>query len=418
MALVDVAGQAHDRTARVRTPVGGEQARERRDEVDAAVVLDGGRQFTDVGGFDDHPQVVAQPLHERARHGDRALERVNGRLVADLVGDCREEAVVGEDGLGAGVHEHEASGAVGVFGHALLEARLAEGRGLLVAQDARDGRVDEEAVLAPVAVDLGGGLDLGEHRHGDAEDPAHVLAPGEGADVHEHGARGVRDVRAVDAAVDAPRHVPQDPGVRVAEQQIAGLGALARPFDVVQDPLDLGAGEVGGQPQAADLAEAVRPLVAPELLDHLRGAHVLPDDRVVDGLSGVLVPHDGGLALVGDADGGQLVAVDLRLAQGLGDDRARGVPDLEGVVLDPPRVGEDLGELLLADGDDLAGVVEDDGAGGGRALVDGQNEFLFGHGRVSLLSLRCGRTQARPEAKTITVAMIAPTIGPTTGTQE
>jgi hypothetical protein len=47
------------------------------------------------------------------------------------------------------------------------------------------------------------------------------------------------------------------------------------------------------------------------------GAGVLPDDRVVDRLAGELVPHHGGLALVGDADGGDLMAVDVGLGQGL-----------------------------------------------------------------------------------------------------
>ncbi len=50
VALVDVAGQAHDRTAGVRAPVRGEQAGERRHEVHAAVVLDLAGQLADVRG--------------------------------------------------------------------------------------------------------------------------------------------------------------------------------------------------------------------------------------------------------------------------------------------------------------------------------------------------------------------------------
>ena len=181
------------------------------------------------------------------------------------------------------------------------------------------------------------------------------------------------------AAVDAARQVPQDPAVGVAEEQVAGLGALTSTLDVVENPLDLGAGEVGGQTEATDLAEAVRPLVTLELLDDVGGAHVLPDDRVIDGLAGVLIPHDGGLTLVGDTDGGKVVAVDLRLLQSLGDDGASGLPDFYGVVLHPARVREDLGEFLLSDGDDLAGVVEDDRTGRGGALIDGENELFGGH---------------------------------------
>ena len=40
--------------------------------------------------------------------------------------------------LWPGVHQHEAAGTVGRFGHARLEARLAEKRGLLVARHAAD----------------------------------------------------------------------------------------------------------------------------------------------------------------------------------------------------------------------------------------------------------------------------------------
>ena len=49
------------------------------------------------------------------------------------------------------------------------------------------------------------------------------------------------------AAVRAPRHIPDDPRVHVAHQQFAGLGARPRALDVVEDPLDLGPGEVGGK---------------------------------------------------------------------------------------------------------------------------------------------------------------------------
>src|SRR5207244_11465518 len=45
------------------------------------------------------------------------------------------------------------------------------------------------------------------------------------------------------------------------------------------------------------------------------GAAILPDDGVVDRLAGRAVPHDRGLALVGDADGGDV----LRRKPGLRD---------------------------------------------------------------------------------------------------
>ena len=68
--------------------------------------------------------------------------------------------------------------------------------------------------------------------------------------IHQQGAGRVGRVRDVHAAVRAAGHVPQQPGVHVAEQQLAGLGPLARALDVVEDPADLRAREVRRERQA------------------------------------------------------------------------------------------------------------------------------------------------------------------------
>jgi hypothetical protein len=47
-------------------------------------------------------------------------------------------------------------------------------------------------------------------------------------------------------------------------------------------------------------------------------------------------------------------------------------------VFDPARFGEDLGEFFLGDGYDVGPVVENDGPGACRALVEGQHVF-FAH---------------------------------------
>ena len=83
-----------------------------------------------------------------------------------------------------------------------------------------------------------------------------------------------------------------------------------------------------------------------ELLCERRGAAVLPDDGVVDGLAGVAVPDDGGLALVGDAERGDVARANASLAEDLdGGAELRG-QDLEGIVLDPAAVGIDLRKLV------------------------------------------------------------------------
>src|SRR5699024_1578288 len=103
----------------------------------------------------------------------------------------------------------------------------------------------------------------------------------------------------------------------------------------------------------------------------------LPDDGVVDGLTGVLVPHHGRLALVGDAHGGQVAAVDIGTGECPAGHFAGIAPDLHGIVLHPAGLGQDLLVLDLAGVDDLTAVVEDDRPGAGRALVDG--EYVVRH---------------------------------------
>ena len=88
------------------------------------------------------------------------------------------------------------------------------------------------------------------------------------------------------------------------------------------------------------------------------------------GSPGGAVPDDRRLALVGDADGGDVVGE-------LGS--CRGPPSMTScvrsqismrVVLDPPGLRIDLLVLLLIDRDDLPAVVEDHEPGAGRSLVD------------------------------------------------
>ncbi len=181
-------------------------------------------------------------------------------------------------------------------------------------------------------------------------------------------------------------HLPDQPAVDGAEQQLATASAFAAAFDVIENPLDLGAGEVGVDHQSGGLADVVFHAVALELVADRRALAALPDDGVVDRTAGYLVPDDGGLALVGDADGGHLLVGDAGLGQGFDEHAALGRPDFHGVMLDPARLRVDLRELALGDGHHVGVAVQHDGAGTGGALVEGDDELLVlvAHGDVSL----------------------------------
>ncbi len=163
----------------------------------------------------------------------------------------------------------------------------------------------------------------------------------------------------MDAAVGATGQVPQQPAVGVAEHGVALLGGLADPVDVLQDPLDLAGGEVGRGGQPGLLPDHVALALALELGGDAVGPGVLPDDGVVVGPSGALVPDDRGLALVGDAESGQVAAGQAGPVEGGLDDRGRALPDLHRVVLHPAGLREDLLVLQLVLALLVPSVVED-----------------------------------------------------------
>jgi hypothetical protein len=116
----------------------------------------------------------------------------------------------------------------------------------------------------------------------------------------------------------------------------------------------------------------------------LGGAAVLPDDGAGTGDAGASVPRDDRLALVGDTDRSDRPA-ELRVQ--LGEHRARGVPDLRRVVLDPAGLGEVLGELAVGPAHRPAVAVDRERSDAGGAGVDRDDDGLVcsiaRHGRTT-----------------------------------
>ncbi|MCY1225290.1 hypothetical protein D9M72_374800 [compost metagenome] len=163
MVLVHEAGQANDRAAGIGPPVRREEAGERRHDVDAAVVLDRGRERLHLRGAADQAEVVPQPLDQGSGDGDRAFQRVVRSSVPQLVAHGGQQAVLGVDNFLAGVEDQEAARSVRVLGFAGIKCRLAERGCLLVAEDAGNRHFPEQLGGVDGAVDLGGRLDGGHH---------------------------------------------------------------------------------------------------------------------------------------------------------------------------------------------------------------------------------------------------------------
>ena len=177
-------------------------------------------------------------------------------------------------------------------------------------------------------------------QRGDIELLEDVVVPLQGVDVEEHGTRGVGVVGHVDLAA---RQLPDEPRLDRAEQQLAALCALTGAGDIFEQPVDLCAGEVGVDDEAGLGAEGIGQALGLERVAVFARPAALPDDGVVDGLTGDLIPDDRGLALVGDADGGDIGGSCADLLHGLDSYAKLRGPDLICVVLDPAGFRKVLG---------------------------------------------------------------------------
>ena len=192
-------------------------------------------------------------------------------------------------------------------------------------------------------------------------------------DVEEQGARGVGRVGDVRAPA---RELPGQPAVDGAESQFAAFGPGAGAGDVIEQPLELGAGKIGIDDEAGALAKQVGEASRCQFVAQAGSAPVLPDDGAVQRLAAGAVPEDRRLALVGDADGGDLCCRNAVVAQHCTGDGKLRLPDFIGIVFDPAGLRVMLGDFLLRDAMSAALTVEQDGAGAGGALVECENELV------------------------------------------
>mmetsp|Transcript_14704 Transcript_14704/g.43148 ORF Transcript_14704/g.43148 Transcript_14704/m.43148 type:complete len:361 (+) Transcript_14704:742-1824(+) len=357
-------GHSADDPARVRSPVGREKSSEGGNEEEVAAVLHAPRHRLGLPRVLDEPQVVPHPLDERACVRDAALEAIDGlSSPASLPPNGGEQPVPRGHRPRPGIHHDEGARAVGALRLPHLEAYLAKRRGLLIPEDARDGHASKGRDHA--AVHGGhvrrGGHDLREHARGDLKGLEQVAVPLEGLDVHKERAARVGHVSQVLAAA---RELPNKPSVHGAEDGAALAGGGARARHVLKYPDDLGGREVGHDGEARVAPQAV---LAPRRLGrntvrNLLGARAVPDDSVAQWLPRLLVPDDGGLPLVGDANGTHLRRVNAghSFRYHLG----RPLPDLERVVLHPAGLGVVLLVLALGARDNVSVVIEEHESGG------------------------------------------------------
>ena len=125
--------------------------------------------------------------------------------------------------------------------------------------------------------------------------------------------------------------------------------------------LDLGAGEVGVEDQAGLLADAAARARRPSAVADRRGAAALPDDGVGDRPAGRALPEDGRLALVGDADRGDVGGRGAGLGQRLRAPSSSCERQIaSGSCSTRPGAGRVCGNSRWALATDAAAAIEDD----------------------------------------------------------
>ena len=155
----------------------------------------------DLGGGVDDAEVVAQPLHERSGHRDRALERVVRGLVAAAVGDGRDQPVLRSARCRcrcspAGSCPCRTCSSTGP--PRTRPARRSPPAGRRGCPRSGMPRAAGGSRTSPTT--LGGRHDLGHHRPRDAEHLEQLVGPVEGLEVHQQRAARVRDIGDMDAA--------------------------------------------------------------------------------------------------------------------------------------------------------------------------------------------------------------------------
>ena len=170
----------------------------------------------------------------------------------------------------------------------------------------------------------------------------------------------------------APGQLVNQPAVDGPERQVALLGARPRALHMVQNPGDLGGREIGIKQQPTAGIQPSIGVILTQFPAAVCGAPVLPDDGVVDGLPGLAIPDNRGLTLVGDAAAGQFRCLDAYALQHFATDFDGVAPDDLGIVFHPAALGVDLFEFGLGRPEYASGLIEDDRACAGRALVNGQ----------------------------------------------
>ena len=275
--------------------------------------------------------------------------------------------------------------------------RLAEQRRLLVAGDRpRSECRAREELAGGLAVDSARRAHLGQQLRAARRAVAAARRPSRRvADVEEQRARGVADVGDVRrAARSASRRARNRPCRTRARPPRPSRARPARCRASTRSWCRRSRRRAPARSSRGTSARGRARLSASQIGG---GAPVLPDDRVGDRLAGRAIPDDGGLALVGDADRGDVARARCPARASASPATAICVAQISsGSCSTQPGCGKIWRNSFCATARIAPVVVEHDGARTGRALIEREDHaFAFA---MAAEGLYCGKSHvnARP----------------------
>ncbi len=169
--------------------------------------------------------------------------------------------------------------------------------------------------------------------------------------------------------------LPNQPAIDGAKRQFARFGLFPRAFHVVENPDDLARGKVGVDQQAGFFLNGLLQSLFAKTVADGRCAPVLPDNGVIHGISGFAIPHDGGFALIRDAQRGDIARPGVGTTERFNGYADLGGPDIFRIVFHPTGARIMLLKFALGSAVDGAALIEQNGARTGGSLIQGKDVF-------------------------------------------
>src|SRR5690606_11060558 len=164
-------------------------------------------------------------------------------------------------------------------------------------------------------------------------------------------------------------------GIHRAERELTSARAGSSVRLVIEQPFQLRPRKVWIEHQASHFSNPLEMSPVPKLTAELRGSTILPYDRALHRAPRPTLPEQCGLALIGDADRGDIAPAQARVSERARDGSERALPQLFRLVLDPTRLRKVLCELLRMPSQGGPVEAQHQRRGAGRPLIQRQNVF-------------------------------------------